>query len=63
MNKLELLHVFDKPRNAATDLGYNISKAKICWQEWLKYINQRVLMAPEGVEIITADGLAAAYRS
>ena len=62
LSNTELSYVFDKPAAAATETGYSILKAKFCWQEWLRFINQRLLMAPEGSEIITPEGLAAAYR-
>jgi hypothetical protein len=63
LDKAAILQVFEQPGNARVDSGYSIHKAKGPWKEWLQYVNQRLLMAPEGVEVITSEGLAAAYRS
>lgn len=59
LSQTELMQVFGRPFDAGVDVGYLIKSAKNHWKEWLKYVNQRLLLAPKGVEVITSDGLAA----
>ena len=61
--KQQLAQVFEKPAGAQVEEGFTINRAKSAWREWLCFVNQRLLMAPEGVEVIKKGGLAATYGS
>jgi predicted nucleic acid-binding Zn-ribbon protein len=52
----DLTSVFEP--NAKTAAGYNLSKAKGIYREWLTYVNQRILLPPS-IEYISEEGVAA----
>ena len=63
LTKLELSEIYERASDIHMGKNFSIAKAKTPYREWLKFVNLRLLMAPEGADVLSEGGLAVAYRS
>ena len=61
MRDEDLIPIFEK--NSRTSKGFALEKAKGIWKEWLAFVNERLLMAEDGLEYMSEKGVAAAIMS
>ena len=59
----EMLQMVFDDKKAKTRNGFSIGKAKGIWKLWLPWVNERILLAEDGVGTILDAGLALAIMA